>query len=183
MFWHVLLLIFQALEDFLWQAADLLDRLDDLQEDLSRGDLAEDLAGAKTALELHNEMKKKILKAPVEDVDLVGQRLLQRYLPIIFFIFFELIFEWFPGCRVKGDQVVMTRATRGGTPRRAQARPTLTCRPVCLKFCSTWRLRERLSSNCCHCGLTKRRVWTSVFSSDCLSKTAIRCVRNFWKKK
>jgi hypothetical protein len=52
--------------------------LDDLQEDLSRGDLAEDLAGAKAALELHNEMKKKILKAPVEDVDLVGQRLLQR---------------------------------------------------------------------------------------------------------
>jgi len=70
--------ILQALEDFLWQAADLLDRLDDLQEDLSRGDLADDLAGAKAALELHNEMKKKILKAPVEEVDLVGQRLLQR---------------------------------------------------------------------------------------------------------
>ncbi|CAB3382818.1 Hypothetical predicted protein [Cloeon dipterum] len=67
-----------ALEDFLWQAADLLDRLDDLQEDLSRGDLADDLAGAKAALDLHNEMKKKILKAPVEEVDLVGQRLLQR---------------------------------------------------------------------------------------------------------
>ncbi|XP_059472379.1 kalirin isoform X2 [Neocloeon triangulifer] len=67
-----------ALEDFLWQAADLLDRLDDLQEDLSRGDLADDLPGAKAALELHSEMKKKILKAPVEEVDLVGQRLLQR---------------------------------------------------------------------------------------------------------
>jgi hypothetical protein len=76
--------------------------------------------------------------------------------------------------------VVMTRATRGGTPRRAQARPTLTCRPVCLKFCSTWRLRERLSSNCCHCGLTKRLVWTSAFSSDCLSKTAIRCAPNHY---
>lgn len=68
----------QALEDFLWQAADLLDRLDDLQEDLSRGDLADDVAGAKVALELHAEMKKKILKTPVEEVDLVGQRLLQR---------------------------------------------------------------------------------------------------------
>lgn len=67
-----------ALEDFLWQAADLLDRLDDLQEDLARGDLAEDLPGSKVALELHAEMKKKILKAPVEEVDLVGQRLLQR---------------------------------------------------------------------------------------------------------
>lgn len=74
----------------------------------------------------------------------------------------------------------MTRATRGGTPRRAQARPTLTCRPVCLKFCSTWRLRERLSSNCCHCGLTKRLVWTSAFSSDCLSKTAIRYTHHFY---
>jgi triple functional domain protein len=63
----------------LWQAADLLDRLDDLQEDLARGDLADDVAGSKVALELHAEMKKKILKAPVEEVDLVGQRLLQRY--------------------------------------------------------------------------------------------------------
>ncbi|XP_066996303.2 kalirin [Anabrus simplex] len=67
-----------ALEDFVWQAADLLDRLDDLQEDLSRNDFADDVAGAKHGIDLHNEMKKKILKAPVEDIDLIGQRLLQR---------------------------------------------------------------------------------------------------------
>ncbi|XP_046401247.1 triple functional domain protein [Ischnura elegans] len=67
-----------AIEDFLWQAADLLDRLDDLQEDLSRNEFADDVSGAKHSLDLHHEMKKKILKAPVEDLDLLGQRVLQR---------------------------------------------------------------------------------------------------------
>lgn len=70
----------QALEEFVWQASDLLDRLDDLQEDLSRNDFAEDVAGAKHGIDLHNEMKKKIMKAPVEELDLTGQRLLQRSL-------------------------------------------------------------------------------------------------------
>lgn len=64
----------------MWQAADLLDRLDDLQEDLSRNDLGEDVAGAKHALDVHADMKKKIMKAPVQDIDLTGQRLLQRYI-------------------------------------------------------------------------------------------------------
>ncbi|XP_023289652.1 LOW QUALITY PROTEIN: triple functional domain protein [Orussus abietinus] len=68
-----------AVEDFTWQAADLLDRLDDLQEDLSRNDFADDVGGAKHGIELHNEMKKKIMKVPVEDVEAVGQRLLQRF--------------------------------------------------------------------------------------------------------
>ncbi|KAF5295457.1 hypothetical protein FQR65_LT10445 [Abscondita terminalis] len=67
-----------AIEEFVWQAADLLDRLDDLQEDLSRNDFAEDVSGAKHGIDVHNEMKKKIMKAPVEDIDLLGQRLLQR---------------------------------------------------------------------------------------------------------
>ncbi|XP_078043886.1 trio Rho guanine nucleotide exchange factor isoform X2 [Augochlora pura] len=68
-----------AVEDFTWQAADLLDRLDDLQEDLSRNDFADDVAGAKLGIDLHNEMKKKILKVPVEEIEVVGQRLLQRF--------------------------------------------------------------------------------------------------------
>ncbi|KAK3932143.1 Triple functional domain protein [Frankliniella fusca] len=67
-----------ALEDFVWQAADLLDRLDDLQEDLSRNDFADDVNGAKHGIDVHNDMKKKIMKAPVEEIDLLGQRLLQR---------------------------------------------------------------------------------------------------------
>lgn len=68
-----------ALEDFTWQVADLLDRLDDLQEDLSRNDFADDVVGAKHGIDTHNEMKKKIMKVPVEDVDIVGRRLLQRF--------------------------------------------------------------------------------------------------------
>ncbi|EZA49568.1 Triple functional domain protein [Ooceraea biroi] len=68
-----------VVEDFTWQAADLLDRLDDLQEDLSRNDFADDVAGAKHGIDLHNEMKKKIVKVPVEDIKVVGQRLLQRF--------------------------------------------------------------------------------------------------------
>ncbi|KAL1516598.1 hypothetical protein ABEB36_000493 [Hypothenemus hampei] len=67
-----------AIEEFSWQAADLLDRLDDLQEDLARNDFADDVSGAKHKIDLHNEMKKKILKAPVEDIDVLGQRLLQN---------------------------------------------------------------------------------------------------------
>lgn len=55
-----------AVEDFTWQATDLLDRLDDLQEDLSRNDFADDVGGAKHGIDLHNEMKKKIMKVPVE---------------------------------------------------------------------------------------------------------------------
>jgi triple functional domain protein len=62
----------------MWQAADLLDRLDDLQEDLSRNDFGEDVASAKHGLDVHGDMKKKIMKAPVEEIDLTGQRLLQR---------------------------------------------------------------------------------------------------------
>lgn len=72
-------LFLQAVEDFLWQASDLLDRLDDLQEDLSRSDYGEDVASAKHGLDLHLDIKKRILKAPVEELDLTGQRLLQRY--------------------------------------------------------------------------------------------------------
>lgn len=62
-----------AVEEFAWQAADLLDRLDDLQEDLARNDFAEDVTGAKHGIDLHNEMKKKIMKAPVEDLDMLGE--------------------------------------------------------------------------------------------------------------
>jgi len=61
-----------------WQANDLLDRLDDLQEDLSRNDFADDVNGAKHGIDVHMDMIKKINKAPVEDIDVLGQRLVQR---------------------------------------------------------------------------------------------------------
>lgn len=67
-----------ALEDYLWQSSDLLDRLEDMREDLNHNDFADDVAGAKKGMDLHNEVKKKIHKIPVENIDSMGQRLLQR---------------------------------------------------------------------------------------------------------
>lgn len=69
---------FQHLEEFLWQAADLLDRLDDLQEDLNRNDFGDDANAAKVALDMHAEMKKKIFKIPVDDVESTGKKLVQK---------------------------------------------------------------------------------------------------------
>ncbi|XP_014237093.1 kalirin isoform X2 [Trichogramma pretiosum] len=68
-----------AVEEFTWQATDMLDRLDDLQEDLSRNDFADDASGAKHGIDLHNEMKKKILSVTVDDIGALGNRLLQRF--------------------------------------------------------------------------------------------------------
>lgn len=67
-----------AIEDFFWQASDMADRIDDLQEDLQRSDFAEDVNGARHAIDYHNEMKKKILKLPIEDLDMQGKKLLSK---------------------------------------------------------------------------------------------------------
>ena len=48
-------------------------------------DFADDVAGAKKGLDLHTEVKKKIHKIPVESIDSMGQRLLQR-LPLLLII-------------------------------------------------------------------------------------------------
>ena len=66
------------MEDFLWQSSDMLDRLDDMREDLAHNDFADDVGGAKKGMDQHNELRRKILKVPVENVDNVGQRILQR---------------------------------------------------------------------------------------------------------
>lgn len=70
----------KAVEEFLYQAAEVLDRLEDVQDDLSRNEFADDVQGAKHGIDVHVDVKKEILKTPVEDIDLIGQRLLQRYL-------------------------------------------------------------------------------------------------------
>ena len=57
----------------------MLDRLEDMREDLNHNDFADDVNTAKKAIDLHNEAKRKILKVPVENIDNVGQRLLQRW--------------------------------------------------------------------------------------------------------
>lgn len=67
-----------ALEDFLWQVGDVLDRIDDLQEDLARSDFAEDVNGAKHGIDRHNDMRIKIQKIPLEELDKLGQKLLTK---------------------------------------------------------------------------------------------------------
>lgn len=76
-----------AVEEFAWQAADLLDRLDDLQEDLARNDFADDVTGAKHGIDLHNDMKKKIMKAPVDEIDVLGEYFFVYFLVNIYYYF------------------------------------------------------------------------------------------------
>ncbi|XP_030386251.1 triple functional domain protein-like isoform X1 [Scaptodrosophila lebanonensis] len=67
-----------AIEDFFWQAGDMADRIDDLQEDLNRNDFAEEVSQARQAIDYHNEMRKKITKLPIEDLDMQGKKLLAK---------------------------------------------------------------------------------------------------------
>ncbi|XP_023806918.1 kalirin isoform X2 [Oryzias latipes] len=66
-----------SLEEFMFSAAHLLYRLEDLQELLSKKDFPADVEGSRRLIEEHTQLKKKVLKAPVEELDLEGQRLLQ----------------------------------------------------------------------------------------------------------
>jgi len=56
----------------------MADRIDDLQEDLNRNDFAEDVPLARHAIDHHNEMRKKITKLPIEDLDMQGKKLLAK---------------------------------------------------------------------------------------------------------
>lgn len=68
-----------AFEDFSWQVSDIGDRIEDFQEDLQHFDLAEDVNGAKHQIDNHNDMKRKILKLPIQDdLDTLGQKLLSK---------------------------------------------------------------------------------------------------------
>ena len=74
------------MEDFLWQSSDLLGRLDEMREDLSANDFADDVGTAKTAVDVHMESRRKVVKVPVENMDNVGQRhgfCVLSFLPIL----------------------------------------------------------------------------------------------------
>ncbi|KAF7997667.1 hypothetical protein HCN44_008840 [Aphidius gifuensis] len=60
-------LVHLAVKNFTRQI-DLLDCSDDLQEDLSRNDMVDDIGIAKHDIDLHNKMRKKIIKTPVKRV-------------------------------------------------------------------------------------------------------------------
>ncbi|XP_007569391.1 kalirin isoform X2 [Poecilia formosa] len=66
-----------SLEEFMSNAVHLLSRLEDLQELLSIKDFPADVEGSRRLIEEHTQLKKKVLKAPVEELDREGQRLLQ----------------------------------------------------------------------------------------------------------
>uniref|UniRef100_A0A671S2V6 non-specific serine/threonine protein kinase n=1 Tax=Sinocyclocheilus anshuiensis TaxID=1608454 RepID=A0A671S2V6_9TELE len=67
-----------AFEDFMSNAARILSRLEELQDLVSQRELPSDLDGSRRAMEEHASLKKKVAKAPVEELDTEGQRLLQR---------------------------------------------------------------------------------------------------------
>ncbi|XP_028291403.1 kalirin isoform X2 [Gouania willdenowi] len=66
-----------SLEEFISNAVHLLSRLEDLQELLSKKEFPADVEGSRRLIEDHTQLKKKVLKAPVEELDQEGQRLLQ----------------------------------------------------------------------------------------------------------
>lgn len=57
---------------------DVLDKVDDLQEDISSADVAEDSGGAKHRVDNHNAMKHKILKLPIDELELMSQKLINK---------------------------------------------------------------------------------------------------------
>lgn len=67
-----------AFEDYISNATHMLSRLEELQDILAKKELPQDLEGARNMIEEHSQLKKKVIKAPIEDLDLEGQKLLQR---------------------------------------------------------------------------------------------------------
>uniref|UniRef100_A0A5F9DRB4 non-specific serine/threonine protein kinase n=1 Tax=Oryctolagus cuniculus TaxID=9986 RepID=A0A5F9DRB4_RABIT len=67
-----------AFEDYISNATHMLSRLEELQDMLAKKELPQDLEGARNMIEEHSQLKKKVIKAPIEDLDLEGQKLLQR---------------------------------------------------------------------------------------------------------
>lgn len=68
---HVLL---QELESFIWRSMDVLRIFDAMRHDLECGDVPGDVDNAKLALEEHAKVKKRISKAPVEQLEQEGQQ-------------------------------------------------------------------------------------------------------------
>lgn len=57
----------------MWQASELLDRLDDLQEDVARADFADDVTGARRAIDAHADISKRLTKVPVDELEAQGE--------------------------------------------------------------------------------------------------------------
>jgi hypothetical protein len=68
--------LIQMLEEFIWKALDLLDKLDELSSILTNPDLPTELSEAQKRLEDHNHLKKRVTMAPVEQLGREGQYIL-----------------------------------------------------------------------------------------------------------
>ena len=64
------------LEEFIWKALDLLDKLDELSGILTNPELPAGLNEAQGRLEEHNGLKKRVTMAPVEHLAREGHRIL-----------------------------------------------------------------------------------------------------------
>ncbi|KAM4028786.1 triple functional domain protein isoform 9-T11 [Anomaloglossus baeobatrachus] len=67
-----------AFEDFIGKASHMLLRLDELQEILGNKELPQDLEGARNMIDSHCQLKKRVTKAPIEDLDIEGQKLMEK---------------------------------------------------------------------------------------------------------
>lgn len=67
-------LLLQELESFIWRSLDVLRIFDEMRNDLECGDVPTDVDGAKSALEEHTKVKKRISKAPVEQLEQEGHQ-------------------------------------------------------------------------------------------------------------
>ena len=63
-----------AFEEFSGHAGQMLLRLEEMQETVARKDFPQDLEGARRMIEEHATLKKKVIKAPIEELDTEGQR-------------------------------------------------------------------------------------------------------------
>ena len=64
------------LEEFIWKALDLLDKLDELSGILTNPELPGGLNEAQCRLEEHNGLKKRVTMAPVEQLAREGHKIL-----------------------------------------------------------------------------------------------------------
>ena len=71
----VSMLLFQALEKFLYEATSLLAKLEEIQDGLSREDFADTLEGLREQIKHNQHVKKWIVKAPVEVLQDEGEKL------------------------------------------------------------------------------------------------------------
>lgn len=72
--WFAFLQVRVAFEEFSGHATQMLSRLEEMQETVSRKDFPQDLDGARRMIEEHATLKKKVIKAPIEELDTEGQR-------------------------------------------------------------------------------------------------------------